>query len=541
MSNFKILDVPYNENPVVTINNLTSISEEEVHLVLHEGSAFFSNPIYCELLKREADFLGKTIRVFIPKNMSSEFFENVGIFVEKFGLDSRSYQPSKESSEQKRIVDISQPAAPLKEENLFSSSPLEETIEPVESDQDHTTELNQFLEKSKEIKEKTYFQMPHKTPFYFNKFYLTVALALVLFLIWVFLYLPQAKIILISQRNDIRAELAFRIDKNIQSPDFELKKIPGQVVKIDFSKSLEFPVVSSKNVKEKAKGTITIVNQTEADQTLVPSRFEGPNGKIYWSDAKVNIPANSKITVGLTASNAGEEYNLDCTKEKPCHFIIFAWKNTERSKRIFGQSQEPIIGGKIGQGKIVTDLDLKQAKENVEQVWKKEGIEQLKSSLLAGIRILDEKAFSFNIKEVKSDVPSGTEAEKFSLLIRGEISTMAVKDSDVRDYVNKIIQSTIANDRITYPEKIKVDYKEIKINPQDGIMDIKADITAEIGYAFDPLTVKKEIAGKSTEDLKKYLNSLKEAKKATGQVYLWPKWIARSVPTDLDRITVEIK
>lgn len=535
MPTYKIIDVPQDENPVVTINNLNTVTEDEIHLIIHEKSPFFSHPAYCELLKREADFLGKTLKVFLPPESSGEFFEKVGIFVEKIGATAGANFSSKGPIEHKRIVDISQPQ--------FTFSPIEtlETPDEIEINQEQTKELNQFLEKSKEIKNKPYFQIPKSKPFYSNKIYLFGAATIAVLIFLAFNYLPRAKITLISARTDVKAEISFRIDKNIQTYDLAEKKVPGQIVKIDFSKSAEFPVSALKNVKEKAKGKVLMFNDSQSAQSLIPLRLEGPNGKIYWTDSSITIKPNSSVEVGITASSPGSEYNLDCSKEKPCNFVILLWKDKAKGKQIYGRAESDISGGLIGEGKIVTDAQIKQAKESLENTWKKEGVEQLKTKLLSGIKVLDDKAFSFNIKEVKSDVPPGSAADKFNLLIRGEISTVAVKESDVAEFIDKIIQSNISSDKITYPDKMQIFYKDIAINPETGVMDVKSEVVAEIGYKFDSLTIKKEIAGKSPEELKNYLNALKESGKATGQAYLWPKYIARTVPQQLERIVVEIK
>jgi ribosomal protein L29 len=543
MPNFKIIDVPANENPVITINNLNSVAEDELHLIIHEKSAFFSHPAYCELLKREADFLGKNLKVFLPPNCPSEMFEKAGIVVEKIGLENQESLSSRNNYEHKKIVDISQPQfTPSFIENTETPEKLEKPDE-IEIDKKQIDELDEFLEKSKQMQTKPYFQMPPKTPFYLNKFYLFGAVILILLIIGAFLYLPQAKITLISARSDVKAEVSFRVDKNATTYDIDNKIVPGgKVAPINISETMEFPISSSKNVKEKAKGKILMFNNSDQNQSLVPSRLEGPNGKIYWTDKNITIPAKSQVEVGITAANAGAEYNIQCSKENPCRFNILVWKDSPKGKQIYGQAENSISGGLIGEGKILTETDLKNATQKLEEIWKQKGIEEFKKmNLISGGKILDEKAFSFNIKEVKSDIQPGTTAEKFNLFMRGEVSTVVVMEADLKEFINKIIEKNISSDRIVYPDKTVINIKEARTNPNEGIMDVKAEVTAEIGYKFDPFTIKKEIAGMSPKELEKYLLNLKEAGKATGRAYLWPWLIARKVPTQLDRIIVEIK
>lgn len=549
MPAYKIIDIPENENPVVTINNLNTIAEDEIHLIIHEKSGFFSHPAYCELLKREADFLGKTLKVFLPADSNNDLFERVGIFVEKLGAtQGTSYSP-RQTPEHKKIVDISQPQFTFSEIEApkADSEFIEEISRPdeIEIDKEQTKEIDQFLQKSKEIKTKPYFEMPKSTPFYSNKLYLIALGALLVLGYLAFTYLPQAKIILISARNDYQFNIAFRVDKNAATYDIEKKIVPGgKVEPINFSKTFEFPITASKNIKEKAKGKVIMFNTQDAAQGLVKStRLEGLNGKIYTIDSATTIPAKSQIEVAITASNPGADYNMECSSEKPCDFTVFLWKDSAKGKQVYGQSQSNISGGLIGEGKILTDADLKQARDKAEAEWKKEGIKELKNGLTSGAKILDEKAITFNIKEIKSDVPLGGTADKFNLFIRGEISTVAILDADIKEFIDKIIKQALSADRKTYPEKIQITYKEVAVNPKDGIMDVNAEVVAEIGYNFDPIAIKKEISGKSREEIKKYLNEIVKSGKATdgSKVVLWPPYIARSIPNNLNRITVEIK
>ncbi len=549
MPSYKIIDVPENENPVVTINNLNLIAEDEVHLIIHENSAFFTHPAYCELLKREADFLGKNLKVFLPAKVKSDLFEKCGIFVERIDLSEESSVSSRQTIEHKKIVDISQPQFTFSEiEDLAGDKELTEPIEQpneIEIDKNQEQEINQFLQKSKEIKDKSYFMMPKEQPFYRRNLYLIGAALLLIFGYWVFNYLPQAKIVLVSARNDYQFNLSFRVDKNATTYDIENKIIPGgKVEPINFSKTFEFPITTSKNIKEKAKGKIIMYNlQNEAQSLVKGTRLEASNGKIYNLNSAITIPAGSQIETEISASNPGAEYNLSCSADKPCDFKIFLWKDIPKGKQVYGQAKENISGGLIGEGKILTATDYQQAKEKAEAQWKKEGVNELKQRLISGAQILDEKAISFNIKEIKSDISIGQVADKFNLFIRGEISTIAVLDSDIKEFINKIVQKALSDNRQVYPDKIQITYKNISVNPTDGIMDVDAEIIAEIGYKFDENTIKKEIAGKSRAEIKQYLNDLVKAGEITGgsKVFLWPPYIARSIPNDFKRITVEVR
>ena len=151
--------------------------------------------------------------------------------------------------------------------------------------------------------------------------------------------LPKADLNVYPVRENVTENVGVFISSKDSKIDFDKGIIPGELLTLEKTESGEFSATGMKEVSQKAKGKITIYNvYSSQSQSLVPSRFQAEDGKIFWTIKSVVVPGailkDGKTTPGqieadVAAGEAGEAYNIG-----PAKFSMPALKNTAKAGKI---------------------------------------------------------------------------------------------------------------------------------------------------------------------------------------------------------------
>ncbi|KKU79575.1 MAG: hypothetical protein UY04_C0006G0007 [Parcubacteria group bacterium GW2011_GWA2_47_7] len=108
-------------------------------------------------------------------------------------------------------------------------------------------------------------------------------------------------------------------------------ELPFAIMKITLEETREVPATGEKTVTSKASGKIYVYNtQSTAQRLIKNTRFQNPTGKIYRINDSIIVP-----------------------------------KATTKNGAVYARSKGPLSGGESGTIKSVSDLDLKQASEDL--------------------------------------------------------------------------------------------------------------------------------------------------------------------------------
>ena len=147
-------------------------------------------------------------------------------------------------------------------------------------------------------------------------------------------------------------------------------ELPFAIMKITLEETREVPATGEKTVTSKASGKIYVYNtQSTAQRLIKNTRFQNPTGKIYRINDSIIVPkATTKngaivpgsIEVTVYADEAGPDFNSD-----PTDFTVPGLKGSAIYEKVYARSKGPLSGGESGTIKSVSDLDLKQASEDL--------------------------------------------------------------------------------------------------------------------------------------------------------------------------------
>ncbi len=317
--------------------------------------------------------------------------------------------------------------------------------------------------------------------------------------------------------------------------------IPFQVMSISEEQYVDLVPTGEKEVSIKASGTITIYNEySSKSQILIKNtRFQSPDGKIYRIDKQVVVPGTitiaGKQTPGtvdalVSADASGPDYNTDSAR-----MTIPGFKGTPRYTKFYAKTKTAISGGAKGVQKVVSDEDMRQARET------------LSSSLTQKL-----------LERALAEHPKGTVLFPNAVFYTFSESTQNSGNS-VKFNIKGTIQSVLF-DSFALGRKIAEDPRGVeKIDDEVEIQNIK-DLTfawkkptssapdptetisfllsgnARAVWAFDAETLKAKLAGQKKTEFNELLKTFSGVSRGTPVIS--PFW-KNFFPENPDKIYIE--
>jgi len=335
----------------------------------------------------------------------------------------------------------------------------------------------------------------------------------------------------------INFKTKLNIDTKIENPDFKNNLLPGKIFEVEKTVSEEFSATGK--ALKKAEGVIRLYNSftTESENWLEGTRFVSADGKLFKSKDKIAVPGasikNGKISpsfvdVPVIAAEAGSDYDIG-----PSKFSIVAFRGTPRYTKYYGESFQPMTGGReVSQ---VKKEDLEMAEKNLTEKAETEAEGVLKE------KIPTEFLFSKEILETKilEKTPSaqvGTETEKFNFQIKVKSTTLAFENKDINDFAREFILSQIEKGKLPWEESLKIEYSPETFDFETGKARLSLSLSVKIFPEIDLIALKKGLVGKSLAETKIFLENQPEIIKT--EIRFFPFWV-KSIPKNLERIEIK--
>ncbi len=358
-----------------------------------------------------------------------------------------------------------------------------------------------------------------------------------------FFVLPRASVEVSLKKAKKEAELTLTVSGDADRLDFENYIIPGKILTFERMASKTFPATDYKNVESKAFGTIRVYNAySSLPQVLIATtRFRAnKSGKIFRTPKRVIIPGAkiksgkiepSYVDIVVYADKAGEDYNIG-----PDKFSIPGFKGTDKYYGFYGQSFKSMKGGKVGKAKVVSVSDIKKAEQAIgselELLLKKEFNEKIPPEY----KKIDNN-FILEKKILKTDAQENSVQDSFTVKADFILKGIIFKNKDLRELAENVFKKL---DEAKEWDIKSIDYKFS--NQTFDILKNKLLTNLKIEYnlvkKIDKESLKKEILGKKSDEVKKILLLKKEINSA--KVVFWPFWVNR-VPKDARKLELSFK
>lgn len=382
-------------------------------------------------------------------------------------------------------------------------------------------------------------------PVFYKKKFTILFFAFILIGVFSYFALPKAEIEIRPELDILTFETELVVNKNATTVDFSSQIIPGKPFEAEKNIVDEF-LSSGRILKEKkAEGLIRIFNNYNSSQPLIANtRFQPPlekfqppldkeKGENPWFrlTERVNVPSKSHKDVKVVADAPGEKYNIG-----PSVFSVPGLAGLPQYTFIYGESFQPMSGGFKKEIAQVTQEDLDNAKEIVEERAMAESQIALQNNISSEF-ILTKAMIKTEIVEASSSVLDKAEVEKFISQAKANSRALAFKEKDLEDFVIQFISLQIPNNKKIHQESLKIDYIPENIDLESGKAILSLTIKAKIYSDIDKNTLKKSLKGKTFSETKFLLENYPEITQTS--IKFWPFWV-KKVPQNEDKIRIEL-
>ena len=373
--------------------------------------------------------------------------------------------------------------------------------------------------------------------FNFSKF-TTAMIVVAIFVLGSLIYIStgSAKITIMPRKQPLDLRIKLSASDKYTALDAPSGKIPGQLFTVEKELSQKFDATGQKDDVQKARGKITIYNETNSSQPLVATtRFESEGKLVFRTMTSVVVPAakvkNDKVTPGtvdvdVIADKPGSEYNISVGR-----FVIVAFRekgDTEKYNKIFATLSGSMHGGINGKSTVVTDSDYSTAKETLTQQLSKDLREAIKVQT-SQFMIVD--TIGLNIQDPISTAGPDDATTDFTINLSGSIKTIGFKETDLYEIINNYVQKT--GNLMVRPDKVEVSFEKAKLNLNNNLLEFEVVVKGNAYAKIDEDKILDDLIGKKENEIRDYLAANPDIDSA--KVVLSPFWINK-MPKERERV-----
>lgn len=368
---------------------------------------------------------------------------------------------------------------------------------------------------------------------------------LVGFLVWAIFFAPQATVVITARTTDSSANARLTLDPGVAT-DFAASTLKTSLQQTKKDSSLEFEATGSKEVGEKAKGSITVRNCDYSSGFSLPAGTQFTSGSItFVSTAAASVPGYSapsstlcslsgsssgKATVDVVAAAIGDSYNLSAR--------TYTIGSIPAGSKVDAAGTD-MAGGSKRQIKVVTNDDVQKAVDQLAQANSDEIRAQLKKQFDDTFFVLDD---AFRIDRSAPQVTPAVDQEvvagiKPKLTVSVTYSQAGITKADIGKYLDDYFKKQlegVSDQRVYDNGSKKVAFTNTA--PAAGGYTANLVATAKIGPKIDDKAIKESAKGKRYGDIQSSLESIQGIDNV--DVKFWPFWVT-ATPNDTNKITIE--
>lgn len=361
------------------------------------------------------------------------------------------------------------------------------------------------------------------------------AVLLLAFLVWAIFFAPSATVIITARTTDSSANAKVALGDAVSTSmsDGTIKTVT-QTLKKDAT--VNITPTGSKEVGEKAKGTMEITRTSVSNQTMtVPAGTSFTStGRTFVSTESATLSGTTvgpngivqdSATVNVEASDIGDEYNLS---------------SRSYDSNVSGISAQgsDMAGGSSKTVKVVSDADAQKAMDQIDQQSTDDMKKELKGKFNDTFLVLDQ---SFKVDKGNPQVTPGVGQEVASgtatLAVTINYNLSGVAKADVSKFLDDYFKDQIKglSDRRVYDNGAdKVTFTDIAPTAKGFSANLIA--TAKIGPKIEDENVKDQAKGKRYGEIQSSIEAIQGVDNV--DVKFSPFWVS-TAPSDPKKIKVE--
>lgn len=337
---------------------------------------------------------------------------------------------------------------------------------------------------------------------------------LIAFLVWAFVFAPRATVTISAKTSNVNIERTLALNPALQASDPTKFTLKPNVQQLKKAVVAEFQATGTKDIGERAKGTVTIRNCDNSDGFTLPAgtQFTAGSGQVFVADQSVSVPkftgsANSctlsgnnsgKATVAVTAADIGEGYNISGQG--------YSFNGSiPGSVDALGSAMS---GGSKQTVKVVSQADVDKAKESLGAQNADAAKAELKKQFTDDAIIIEE---SYSAEQAAPSVSPavGEQATAAKLTVETTYTYVSVARTDMKTILNNAISDTLKDksDQQMYSTGENTIVFQT-FEKQGAAFTARMSTTGQIGPKIDTQQLAKQLVGKRFGEIQAIVNQI---------------------------------
>lgn len=521
------------------IDKLKNIEANSIALVIPLGAVILQSVVNLKILKKEAEALGKEIALVTQDKIGRNLASQVGLSVYD-GLSSPKpiTQPVREEPEINETIELDfspkpEPIPPGVHVSRYDNSENDNSHfarDRIKSIQPDSFKIKPKINQSTDaqvdfhprINNQPHQDLGGKKP----KLKLFIGIIIfVLIVVLFYLFYPRAIVTLAFNSQPYQKEITILVDNNINKVDNSRVAIPGELQEYIGELKETYNTTGSKNIGEKATGSVRLTNGTGENQTLSSgSELRSASGLLFLTTDSVTIPkATASVdlqgnviknsgsqTVNIVARESGENYNIS-----PTSFTVI------NNSKLTAESSQASSGGSTKTISVVTQDDINNAKADLTTKLANNNVEAITKKVSTNKTILE--AYDHEVQSFEANKKADDAADNFEATLKIKSRTISFIENDYR----QVIVSALSKDLSQTQELVLSPTDEItnvsaKNDFSTGILTLVSNTKTNIVTKVDNNDLVKQLSGKKINVAQNQLESIQGI--AEVRIKLRPTW-----------------
>jgi hypothetical protein len=359
---------------------------------------------------------------------------------------------------------------------------------------------------------------------------------LIVLLWWMFAIAPRATVTISAKTTSVAIDQTLSLDpkaSDSKASELQFKANSQQVKK---SVSADFTATGTKDIGNKAAGSVTITNSFDSDAKSVPAGtiFTGASGHKFASTAAVTVPGASvsggtihpgTAPVQVQATDIGNEYNVPAQT-----YSVTGYSS-------LNANGSAMSGGDKQTVTVVSQADVDKAKTQLASQDNNAAKDQLKKQFNGDYIIVDE---SFTVDQASPSVSPNVDeqAKQGKLTVETTYTLLGLARKDVNEMLNSALKSALdtkPNQSIFSNGSNSIAFGNFQ-KFENGTFSARLSTTGYIGSKIDTDALARQVAGKRYGEIQAIVNQIPNVENV--DIKFSPFWV-NSAPSDSKKVDIK--
>ena len=361
-------------------------------------------------------------------------------------------------------------------------------------------------------------------------------LALILLLWWMFAIAPRATVTISAKTTSVAIDQTVSLDPKAAASKAAEQQFKANSQQIKKSVSADFSATGTKDIGNKAGGSVTITNSFDSDAKSVPAGtiFTGASGHKFASTTALTVPGASvsggtinpgTATVQVQATEIGNEYNVPAQT-----YSVTGYSS-------LNSNGSAMSGGDKQTVTVVSQADVDKAKTQLASQDNNAAKDQLKKQFNGDYIVVDE---SFTVDQASPSVSPNVDeqAKQAKLTVETTYTLLGLARKDVNEMLNLALKSALdtkPNQSIFSNGSNSIAFGNFQ-KFENGTFSARLSTTGYIGSKIDTDALAKQVAGKRYGEIQALVNQIPNVESV--DIKFSPFWV-NSAPGDSKKVDLK--